>query len=391
MFSKIYNLLVLIRSILLDGMVTLLPHAKCNQDGKIYVLIIKLFAIGDFVLWLDVAAELRKLYPPESYRLVLLGNAIWTDLAQQLPYFDEVIPVDRKRLYYDVRYRLKMWISLRKRAWAAAVSSDYSRDLLYGDAVVRMSAAKERIGFQGDLSNQFAWQKCISNRWYTRLIPASDQPLMELERNAEFIRGLGVLDFKAKSPQLDIPDVLPENFVVKDYFVVVPGAGVSIRQWPLEFFAEIATRIKNEFGLTPVICGAPGEEMLGVQLRQQLNGSVEDWTGKTSMTELVSIIRGARLVLGNESGAMHIAAAVETPAFCITGGGHWGRFVPYHMETTATGPLPVPIVHHMDCFCCNWKCNFKVADGRPVRCIEQVSIDDVWSAITEQRQIEHRL
>ncbi|MFA7062231.1 MAG: glycosyltransferase family 9 protein, partial [Pedobacter sp.] len=317
MGKKLYELFILIRNFVCDWIATFFFPIGLPAHDKAEILLVKLFAIGDFVLWLDAAAELRRLYPPENHRLVLLGNAIWTELAQQLPYFDEVIPVERKRLYYDLSYRLKMWRFIRKRGWAAAISSDYSRDFLYGDAVVRMSAARERIGSQGDLSNQFAWQKRISNRWYTRLIPSSDQPLMELERNAEFIRGLGSRDFQARLPSLDIPEVLPRGFNSQDYFVVAPGAGILFRQWPLEFFTEIVIRVKSEYGLTPVICGAPGEEMFGVLLRQQLNSTVEDWSGKTTIIELVAIIRGARFVLGNESGAMHIAAIVDTPAFCI--------------------------------------------------------------------------
>ena len=381
MGKNLYELVILIRNFVCDGIATLLLPIRPPAHDKAEILLVKLFAIGDFVLWLDVAAELRRLYPPENYRLVLFGNAIWSDLAQHLPYFDEVISVEKNRLYYDIRYRLKMWRFLRERVWTAAIQSDYSRDFLYGDAAVRVSAAIERIGFQGDLLNQVAWQKRISNLWYTRLIPSSDQHLMELERNAEFIRGLCGQDFQARLPRLDIPDVLPMDFVVQDYFVVVPGAGAPFRQWPLDFFAEMVTRIKLEHGLKPVICGAPGEEILGAQLRQQLTGEVEDWCGTTSTRELVAIIRGARFVLGNESGAIHIAAAVGTPSFCIAGGGHWGRFLPYDLENPAASLLPVPIMHQMDCFCCNWKCIFKLADSRPVRCVEQVSVNDVWAAV----------
>lgn len=381
MGKKLYELLILLRNFVCDSIATILfPIGPPSQD-KIEILLVKVFAIGDFVLWLDVAADLRRLYPPESYRLVLLGNTIWSDLAQHLPYFDEVITVEKKRLNYDLLYRLKVWRFLRERCWTIAIQSDYSREFLYGDSVVRMSGAIERIGSKGDLLNQFAWQKRISNLWYTRLIPSSDLPLMELERNAEFIRGLGVRDFQSSLPRLDIPDALPMDFVAQDYFVIVPGAGASIRQWPLEFFAEIVNRIKSEYVLTPVLCGAPDEEIFAAKLIHHLSCSVEDWSGKTSMMELVAIIRGARFVLGNESGAIHIAAAVGTPAFCIAGGGHWGRFIPYQIENIPTSPLPVSIKHQMDCFCCNWKCCFKVADGKPVRCIEQISVDDVWTTV----------
>jgi ADP-heptose:LPS heptosyltransferase len=381
MRSNLHNMLISIRNYLFDGIVTLFPRVNCHQVGKASVLIIKLDAIGDFVLWLDAAAELRKIYPPDQFVLVLLGNALWTELAEQVPYFDEVIPIERKRFCYEYRYRFKIWKLLRSKSWTTVINPSYSRDFFYGDSVVRMSAAVERIGFQGDLIVQFAWQKRISNLWYNRLIPSSNEYLMELERNAEFIRGLDGRDFHARLPRLDIKNVLPKDFVVQDYFVMVPGAGASFRQWPLEFFSEIATRTSFEYGLSFVICGAPGEEILGEQLRQKLSCTVYDWAGKTSMRELVAIIRDARFVLGNESGVVHIAAAVGTPVFCIVGGGHWGRFIPYHIQNPSTSLYPVPIFHHMDCYCCNWKCNFKIANGRPFRCIEQVSVDEVWSAI----------
>ena len=43
-------------------------------------------------MWLDTAKEYRKLYPPEKYELVLIGNSLWYSLAKELPYWDKVIP-----------------------------------------------------------------------------------------------------------------------------------------------------------------------------------------------------------------------------------------------------------------------------------------------------------
>jgi ADP-heptose:LPS heptosyltransferase len=91
-------------------------------------------------------------------------------------------------------------------------------------------------------------------------------------------------------------------------------------------------------------------------------------------------------VVSNETGAAHLAAAVETPVVCLLGGGHYGRFVPYPEEYRAKAPAPLPVVHTMDCFGCDWRCIYPVAKGKPTPCIERISVDAVWGAI--ERLIE---
>ena len=60
------------------------------------VLLVRQDAIGDFIMWLDTAKEYRRLYPPNKYKILLVGNDSWCDLAQELPYWDKVLPVNAK-------------------------------------------------------------------------------------------------------------------------------------------------------------------------------------------------------------------------------------------------------------------------------------------------------
>ena len=108
-----------------------------------------------------------------------------------------------------------------------------------------------------------------------------------------------------------------------------------------------------------------------------------DWTGKTSLQELVAVIAGAHLLIGNETSAVHIAAAVGTPSVCITGGGHFGRFVPYVMVYGGTKPVPRVIVEKMDCFICNWHCIYGAKEGNPFPCIERIAVESVFKAVKE--------
>ena len=110
---------------------------------------------------------------------------------------------------------------------------------------------------------------------------------------------------------------------------------------------------------------------------------VTNLAGKTSLQELISIIAGAHLLVGNETGAVHIAAAVSTSAICILGGGHFGRFLPYNLERPSDKPLPVAVFHKMDCFECNWECKYDVVDGNAVACISNIPIKTVWNEVLE--------
>ena len=78
------------------------------------VLLIRQDAIGDFVIWLDTAKEYRKLYPPEKYKIVLVGNDLWYSLAKTLPYWDEVLPVNVKKFKTFSLYRKNLLRQVRK-------------------------------------------------------------------------------------------------------------------------------------------------------------------------------------------------------------------------------------------------------------------------------------
>ena len=184
-----FKILALIYNICLyffDYFIVLSYH---SQKAENKILIIRLDAIGDFILWLDSARHFRKIYPDK--KIILLGNKVWTDLAKKLPYWDEVWPLDRQKFYRNLLYRLKLLGKIRKAGFDVVIQPTFSRELLYGDAIVRISGAREKISSVGDCSNIEAIEKKISDQFYTRLIPVNPQPLMELKRNAEFMCGLG--------------------------------------------------------------------------------------------------------------------------------------------------------------------------------------------------------
>jgi ADP-heptose:LPS heptosyltransferase len=358
----------------------LLLFNKRESKNTESILIIRLDSIGDFILWLDSAQHFRKIYPDK--KIVLLGNQTWTDLAKKFPYWDEVWELNNRKFCLNIAYRLHLLKKVRKAGFDVVVQPTYSRKFLRGDAIVRISGAREKIGSVGDCSNIRPIEKKISDRFYTQLIPANPQPLMEIRRNAEFIRGLGY-EFQSALPDMMLAAQGIKNPVVNNlpYFVLFPGASWTGRQWPVEKFSEFASLIFHETGMLAVICGGATERELGEALIAIMDIPVVNMVGETSLSEMVAIIKDAQFLLGNETSAVHIASAVATPAFCLLGGGHYGRFMPYDIESKTEKPLPVAITHQMDCFNCNWRCRYFVADGKPAPCIEKISVDEVFAAV----------
>ena len=379
------NIIVLIHSVfvyLFDALLYLFPK-KSKKDGRRRLLVIKLDAIGDFILWLDFAKGLREFYPSATHDLVLLGNEAWTEFATGIPFFDRILPVDRMRFILNPFYRFQTLLNIRQQGFTIVIDPAFSREFQYSPAVVRMSGARECFAPLGDEGIQRHWQKKISDAWYTELLPSSPGFLMEMRRNAEFLRALGHKQFKARIPLYHPQYAAPQDSA-KPYYVLFPGAGWVNRQWPIENFAALATLIYKATGWPGIICGGPSEELLARQLQERTDAHLDSRIGQTTLDALAAIIASAQFLVGNETSAVHLAAAVSTPAVCILGGGHFGRFLPYNPEVESPGrPLPLTITHRMECYNCNWHCIYPIQGVQPVPCISGISVTEVWREIQE--------
>lgn len=354
---------------------------KPETHAKRRVLVVRIDLIGDFVLWLPAARALRALYPREQWHVTLAANAVWADLATKQTIFDEVWPIDARRLVTNPGYRYRMLRRARTAGFDVAIEPTYSRERLRGDALIRASAAAERIGSQGDCSNTGPWLKRVTDRWYTRLVRADPVPMTELRRNAEFVSGLGGAD-GVEMPKLHVESgAAPPELNGVDYFVLFPGASMPGKQWPIERFGEIAQRVIRENGWHGIVCGGAADMSLAERLCRISSVPLRNLAGTTSLEQLAAILARARLVLTNDTSAAHIAPAVGAPTVCILGGGHYGRFLPYDLPEAAQ--ISRTVDHRMDCYGCNWRCIYRVRRNDPFPCVEQVPVAKVWTSILE--------
>jgi ADP-heptose:LPS heptosyltransferase len=352
----------------------LVPKRRADIQS---VMLIRLDVIGDFVLWLDSAKAYRRLFP--NKKIVLYANSSWIELARQLTHWDEVVSIDMVQLREDELYRLRTFYKIHRRGFPIAIQPTYSREYM-ADMLTRSSGAEEIIGFDCDLSNILPAQKDISDRWYSRLIKTESEQRMELTRNADFIRSLGLKDFVSDVPKISPILELPAQLQINaPYIVIFPGASWVPKMWPSCNFAALIEALNTRYGLLCVLCGGSSEyELCSDVIAQSRQGSTLNFAGLTKLTELVEIIRNAQFLFANDTSAIHIAAAVQTPSVCVLGGGHYGRFLPYEIEdATSRKVMPRVSIHQMDCYHCNWSCIHTSSMNETVPCINNIAVQDV--------------
>ncbi len=327
---------------------------KYEQKPKT-LLVVHLDAIGDYILFRNFIEALRNSHAFSDYFVTLCGNEQYRDLAEWLDSgaITDFIWINRVRFRFDILYRFKMVRMIRARGFAVSVNPASSRIYYWGDSVIRASGSTERIGSAGDAVNIKPWQKRKSDRFYTRLIPATSNCLFEFLRNRAFFAELLGEPVALVRPFIEREKISGSSVSKRPYAVLFPGAGVPFRQWDSRNFARVADYLTRQFGLTVVIAGSAADKELAHRLSTLIREAhVVDVTGSSTLPELVGIIAHADILISNETSAVHIAVAVGTRVVCISNGNHLGRFSPYpsEMYSDAHYIYPRAIMEHPDDF-----------------------------------------
>jgi ADP-heptose:LPS heptosyltransferase len=158
----------------------------------------------------------------------------------------------------------------------------------------------------------------------------------------------------------------------RSYVVIHPGSQLSSRRWPAERFAEVADALAVE-GLKVVLTGVIDEISLVGKTRDAMRQPAIDLAGRTTLGGLAALIGGARLLVSNDTGVSHIAAAMRTPSVVIACGSDPRRWAPLDRA------LHRVLAHEVGCRpCAHPECPV----GHP--CAIGIEVGDVLNEIRKQ-------
>ena len=296
------------------------------------LLLIRLDAIGDYILFRNYIEALKKSKKYSGYSITLLGNSAWKSLSEELDieFVDKFIWLDRDKFHRDFIYTFRILQKIASKGYEVVLSPVYSRDLFFSDIVVKYTNAKEKIGSLGDLSNIRKWQKNISDKYYTKLIDADTRLMFEFSRNKEFFENLLDIKLDIKKPHIKLKPKKLIFKLTKGYAILFIGASDNYRKWGIKKFAQVAKHLNENHNLEIVLCGGPYDKNEAKKFQKYFFGDYTDLVGKTSLIDFIYVISNGSLMISNETSGPHIASALEMKnIFVISNGNHFGRFTPY--------------------------------------------------------------
>jgi len=154
------------------------------------------------------------------------------------------------------------------------------------------------------------------------------------------------------------------TYLPKEYAVLVPGARWKTKRWPPQKFGELASRLPVQ----SVIVGSKADRDIADLIVSLSAGKAVSLAGKTSLKELIAVMRKAKFAISNDSGPMHIAAVLGIPVFAIFGPTDPRRTGPYgKAHTIIRAAMPCAPCFKQTC--------------EDVKCLEELSVDKVFEII----------
>jgi len=171
-------------------------------------------------------------------------------------------------------------------------------------------------------------------------------------------------------------EVLRQRGLEPGRYVACAAAGfanVRLKTWPADRFGATLAWLRQQHGLPTLLVGQESEQAYLESVQATAGAAAPAiWLGREGeLPLLAALLARSTLYFGNDTGAMHLAAALDRPVVAVFGGGTWPRFQPAARQAIA-------LVHPLPCFGCGWDCPFGDAP-----CLKAISVPDAQQALDE--------
>lgn len=334
-------------------------------------MIIRPSALGDVARSVGALVSLRRAFP--HAKIDWLVRDSFADVVRHHPMLDAVVPFPRKRLQSfwwnpgTMRLGRKFLRNLRDTGYEAI----YDLQGLYRSALFsRATRADRRVGFANQSEVRIVGRWCYTHRyhidtsWHT-----VDRMLGLLE--ADGIRAIADLRLYTGETDRQWAAAWLNKQGIGDgrYAIIAPTNRWATKRWPIDQFAALGAELASLGIGDVVVVGSPGEEGQVEPLWDHPADSVRFFNavGQTSVGQLMALIQRGEVLIGNDSGALHMAIGLGRRAVSIFGPTDPQRVGPYRYTIGTVTSDQQPTGSYR-------------ARGAPMS-ITQISIDDVGTAL----------
>jgi lipopolysaccharide heptosyltransferase I len=274
------------------------------------IALIKPSALGDVVHALPVLSALRRAFPAACITWVV--NAGYEPLLAGHPDLTDTLPFDRGAFRKGVRaaaaYSARFAAELRRRRFDLVLDL---QGLLRSGLMTLATGARRRVGFANAREG--------ARHAYTRRVPVPDADrLHAVDRYWRVAEAVGAGDGPKRFHVPLRPDAVAwavDMLAAYPRPLVAVGVGARwvTKRWPPAHFAELLRRAQGHFGGTAVFVGGGEDSPLSQETTAGLRGPALDLTGRTTLPQLAAALAAADVMVSNDTGPLHLAAALGRP------------------------------------------------------------------------------
>ncbi len=329
--------------------------------------------IGDVMLSIPSISVVREIFPSAYISILIKSNL--SPLLEGNPDIHDIISFNPDLM--SVSEKLKFYRGLKDKNFDLAILLTNSFE---SALFIYLAGIKERIGYNKDMRGIFLTKKIpMPSRKHPRMHQADFY--LTLIKSISVVSGQWsvvsnnkVYFYIPEGIQNDVDKFWNEKGLFKKSPVIGLNIGASYgsaKRWFPERFAELGDMIYSELKGEVVLFGGSGDFNIETEIKGRMKNKALSMVGKTTLKSLAAMIKRCHLFITNDSGPMHIAAAVGTPIVAIFGS----------TDPSETSPLcdKYKIVRKpVDCSPC-WKRECPTDH----ECMELIKVSDVMDAVKE--------
>ena len=300
------------------------PEAAARWRGARRLLLVRLDNLGDLLMTTPAFAAVRNSLP--DARLTLLTSAAGAAAARHLPGIDMAIPFAASWVtprsgdtatggLGENELRMANRLAV-ERFDGAIIFTVCTQSALPAALLCRLAGIPLRLAYSRE--NPYG----LLSDWLPECDFVGEGMRHEVERQLALVAAVGLHSGDARlrfSYGVEHVRRLQECMLaaghdpVRPYFIVHPGASAASRRYPAEQFGAAADIIVRESGCAAIYTGGDGEAAIVEQARAAMGWPSLSLAGRLGLGELAALIAGAEVLVTNNTGPVHIAAAVSTP------------------------------------------------------------------------------
>lgn len=334
------------------------------------ILVIRVDGIGDLLNSTPAIALLRENYP--SAEITVLARPLNAPVLMGNPDVDKILTFARDGKHRGLKARLRFYRALRREQFQLVVAMQTG---MWSHLIAFLSGAPYRLG-----RYQKRFRSTLTHAWHGKYPKGETH---EVDRNLELVRlvcegeGRRKLKFHLLSDEIETAKAhLTSCGIGTNTFLIGihPGGSSFDKRWPEKQYAELADRLVQQYNATILLLRGPEEEALTHNIQQAMQFPAIVYAPET-IRELGALLSCCNLVVCNDSGPMHLAAALDVPMVAVFGPTDHIAWHPLSENATI-------VRRDMPCWPCSaHKCKIGW------ECTKKLPIEPVWEATTKTIEV----